>query len=50
MLKHDDPRFLDDMTIEQLANELETQILPVEGVEGLVKVLLNETGWDPSRR
>lgn len=40
MLKHDDPRFLDDMTIEQLANELETPILPVDGVEGLVKAFL----------
>jgi putative radical SAM enzyme (TIGR03279 family) len=40
MLKHDDPRFLDDMTIEQLANALETRILPVEGVEGLVKAFL----------
>lgn len=40
MLKHDDPRFLDDMTIEQLANELDTRILPIDGVEGLVKAFL----------
>lgn len=36
MLKQGDTRFLDDMTLEDLAQQLNTQILPVNGVEGLV--------------
>jgi putative radical SAM enzyme (TIGR03279 family) len=36
MLKHDDARFLDDMTVEAVAQQLHTRILPVHGVEGLI--------------
>jgi putative radical SAM enzyme (TIGR03279 family) len=38
MLKHDDPRFLDDVTVKQLANQLETEIVPVDGVDGLIEI------------
>jgi putative radical SAM enzyme (TIGR03279 family) len=43
MLKHDDPRFLDDMTVDELASQLEIDIIPVEGVKGLIEACLNET-------
>ena len=36
MLKQGEPRFLDDMTVEQLSRELKTRILPVNGVEELI--------------
>jgi putative radical SAM enzyme (TIGR03279 family) len=36
MLKHGDTRFLDDLTVEELAAKLGTSIWPVEGVEGLI--------------
>jgi putative radical SAM enzyme (TIGR03279 family) len=36
MLKQGEPRFLDDMTVEQLASLLKTRILPVSGVEELI--------------
>ncbi|MEG4345509.1 TIGR03279 family radical SAM protein [Microcoleus sp. A003_D6] len=36
MLKQGEPRFLDDMTLEQLASSLKTRILPVSGVEELI--------------
>jgi putative radical SAM enzyme (TIGR03279 family) len=36
MLKHDDPRFLDDMTVDQLAEHLNVAIVPVDGVDGLI--------------
>ncbi|WP_293341913.1 DUF512 domain-containing protein [Microcoleus sp. CAWBG58] len=36
MLKQDSPRFLDDMTVEQLEKSLKTRILPVSGVEELI--------------
>lgn len=36
LLKHDDTRFLDDMTVEELARQLNTPILPVRGVEELI--------------
>lgn len=36
MLKHDDSCFLDDMTVEQLATELGTPILPINGIEELI--------------
>lgn len=38
MLKHDDTRFLDDMTVEELAHKLTVPILPITGVEGLIEV------------
>jgi putative radical SAM enzyme (TIGR03279 family) len=36
MLKQGEPRFLDDMTLEQLESSLKTRILPVSGVEELI--------------
>jgi putative radical SAM enzyme (TIGR03279 family) len=38
MLKHDDPRFLDDMTVEELSNHLKAKILSVGDVEELVEI------------
>ena len=43
MLKHDDTKFLDDMTVEELSRRLTVPILPVSGVEGLIKTCLAET-------
>ncbi|MEG4320907.1 MULTISPECIES: DUF512 domain-containing protein [unclassified Microcoleus] len=40
MLKQGEPRFLDDMTVEQLENSLKTRILPVSGVEELISVAI----------
>jgi putative radical SAM enzyme (TIGR03279 family) len=37
MLKHDDARFLDDMTVEELATQIGTPILPVTGIEALIE-------------
>jgi len=37
MLKHDDARFLDDMTVEELSTQLGTPILPVAGIEALLE-------------
>lgn len=37
MLKHGDTKFLDDMTVEELALKLGTPILPVGGVEALIE-------------
>jgi putative radical SAM enzyme (TIGR03279 family) len=37
MLKHDESRFLDDMTIEELAQQLNTPIWQVGGIEDLVE-------------
>ncbi|MFB2980438.1 DUF512 domain-containing protein [Microseira sp. BLCC-F43] len=36
MLKHGDSRFLDDMTVEELADKLGIKIVPVSGVKGLI--------------
>ncbi|NJN87167.1 MAG: TIGR03279 family radical SAM protein [Leptolyngbyaceae cyanobacterium SL_7_1] len=36
MLKQGDTRFLDDMTVAELAERLETSILPIDGVEELI--------------
>ncbi len=36
MLKHDDTRFLDDMTVEVVSNQLKTPIIPVGSVEDLI--------------
>ena len=36
MLKHDDTRFLDDMTVEEVSNKLKIPIIPVGGVEDLI--------------
>ncbi|MEG5056647.1 TIGR03279 family radical SAM protein [Microcoleus sp. A2-C5] len=40
MLKQGEPRFLDDMTVEQLENSLKTRILPVSGVEELISAAI----------
>jgi putative radical SAM enzyme (TIGR03279 family) len=40
MLKHDEARFLDDMTLADLAQQLRVTILPVDGVEGLIGACL----------
>jgi putative radical SAM enzyme (TIGR03279 family) len=37
MLKHDDARFLDDMTVEELSHQLQVPIFPVNGVEELIE-------------
>ncbi|HEY9853041.1 MAG TPA: TIGR03279 family radical SAM protein [Leptolyngbyaceae cyanobacterium] len=37
MLKHGDTRFLDDMTVEEVADKLGTKIFPVVGIEGLIE-------------
>ena len=36
MLKHDDTRFLDDVTVEEVSQKLGVEIFPVSGVEELV--------------
>ncbi|MDJ0743187.1 MAG: TIGR03279 family radical SAM protein [Xenococcaceae cyanobacterium MO_167.B27] len=36
MLKHDDTKFLDDMTVEEVSNNLKIPIIPVGGVEDLI--------------
>ncbi len=36
MLKHDDTRFLDDVTVEEVSNKLGVKIFPVSGVDELV--------------
>lgn len=41
MLKHDDPRFLDDMTVEELAQQLNIPVIPVHGIEGLLQAVDN---------
>lgn len=38
MLKHDEAKFLDDMTVEELASQLQTQIMTVTDVDSLVEV------------
>ena len=48
MLKHDDPRFLDDMTLDDLATQLGTEVIAVNGVEGLIKTCITEP-WMRSR-
>ncbi|MCT7984412.1 TIGR03279 family radical SAM protein [Laspinema sp. A4] len=41
MLKHGESRFLDNMTVEDLAAQLKTPILPVSGIEGLILSCIN---------
>ncbi|XZN89811.1 MAG: TIGR03279 family radical SAM protein [Microcoleus sp.] len=40
MLKQGEPRFLDDMTVLELASVLKTEIFPVTGVEELISVAI----------
>ena len=44
MLKAGDTRFLDDMTVEELAGHLKTSIFPVQGVDGLIAMALSWPG------
>jgi putative radical SAM enzyme (TIGR03279 family) len=37
MLKHDDNRFLDDMTVEEVSQALGVKIIPIAGIESLIK-------------
>ncbi|YAI81304.1 MAG: TIGR03279 family radical SAM protein [cyanobacterium endosymbiont of Rhopalodia sterrenbergii] len=41
MLKHNDIYFLDDMTVEQLAKELNIKIFPVAGIKELIQICLH---------
>ena len=41
MLKYNDIYFLDDMTLEELAEQLNTKIFPVTGIEKLIQICLN---------
>ena len=41
MLKYGDTRFLDDMTVEELADKLGIKIVPVTGIEGLIDACRN---------
>ena len=43
MLKQNDTRFLDDMTVEELARQLETPILPVNGTEELIEACIKHS-------
>ena len=36
MLKHDDTKFLDDMTVEEISSQLDIPIFPISGVEELI--------------
>lgn len=40
MLKHDDTKFLDDLTVENVSNQLAVPIFPVSGVEELINQCL----------
>ena len=40
MLKHDDTKFLDDLTVEEVACQLGTPIVPVTGIEELIGICL----------
>ncbi len=41
MLKTGEYRFLDDMTVEELASKIDTPILPIRGVEELIETCIN---------
>jgi putative radical SAM enzyme (TIGR03279 family) len=42
MLKQGDTRFLDDMTVDDLATQLRTPIIPVDGIAGLINSLSDD--------
>jgi putative radical SAM enzyme (TIGR03279 family) len=42
MLKHDDARFLDDMTVDELAQQLNTQIWQIGSIEELLETCVAE--------
>ncbi len=39
MLKHDEPKFLDDTTIGELAEKLHIPVVPVQGIDDFLKKL-----------
>ena len=41
MLKHDDTKFLDDLTLEDVAQALKTPIFPVKDVEELMNYCID---------
>ena len=41
MLKHDDTKFLDDMTVAEISHKLKIPIFPVSGVEELINKCIN---------
>jgi putative radical SAM enzyme (TIGR03279 family) len=41
MLKHGDTRFLDDLTVEEVASKLEIPIFPVNGIEELIEACIS---------
>jgi putative radical SAM enzyme (TIGR03279 family) len=41
MLKHDDTRFLDDMTVAEVAQQLGIEAIPVTGVEELIEACIH---------
>ncbi|XTZ19316.1 MAG: DUF512 domain-containing protein, partial [cyanobacterium endosymbiont of Rhopalodia fuxianensis] len=43
MLKHNDIYFLDDMTVEELAKQLNVEIFPVTGIEELIRICLHSS-------
>ncbi|MEO0844871.1 MAG: TIGR03279 family radical SAM protein [Cyanobacteria bacterium J06648_1] len=43
MLKHDDTKFLDDLTVEDVSRQLDIAIFPVSGVEELIEQCLDNT-------
>ncbi|BAB73168.1 TIGR03279 family radical SAM protein [Anabaena sp. FACHB-709] len=43
MLKHGELVFLDDMSVEEVARQLQTKILPIAGVEELIKTCITDS-------
>jgi putative radical SAM enzyme (TIGR03279 family) len=41
MLKHDEQKFLDDLTVEEVAYQLKTKIIPANGVEEFIKACIS---------
>jgi putative radical SAM enzyme (TIGR03279 family) len=41
MLKHDDTKFLDDLTVNEVSQQLKIPIIPINGVEELIQQCLN---------
>ncbi|MEL7418402.1 MAG: TIGR03279 family radical SAM protein [Cyanobacteria bacterium J06629_2] len=46
MLKHDDTKFLDDLTVEDVSRQLDIAIFSVSGVEELIERCLDNTNLD----
>lgn len=45
MLKQGDTLFLDDMTVDEVGRQLGIQILPVNGIEGLIETCIQNTNF-----